>query len=212
MIPNIHLLGIQGSGKGTQSALLVDQYSASYIASGNLFRQRSTVHDACGLRIKSLMRGGKLLPDDLVVSTVQEELVSHPPGHLLLCDGVIRTLEQLAMFDPIWQSNGLDEPTLIYLDLSETIARQRVAGREAERHLPEKQAYHAKFSGKLIQREDDNPQALDERFRLFRNMTEPIVNSFQKRGRLVTVPANLPINEVHLQVCAAISTFYPSFV
>ena len=166
--------------------------------------------DTEGLRVASLMKGGSLLPDELLVSTVQQALDLHPPEHMLLCDGVIRTLAQMKLLAPVWVAYGLDAPTLIFLDLDEETARARVAQRHAERHLPEKREYHATFSGKFIQREDDNPQALEERLRLFRQMTEPIVAAFQSEGRVASVSADQTVKEVHLQVCQAISTFYPT--
>ena len=209
MIPNVHLLGIQGSGKGTQASLLVKEYAATYLASGNLFRERAAIGDPEGLRIGSMIHGGSLLPDELLINTVSEALTLHRPTKLLLCDGVIRTLAQMQMLSVIWLKFGLDQPLLIYLDLDESTARQRVNLRQAERNLPNLQQYHAVFSGKLIQREDDNPQAIEARFKLFYAMTEPIVTSFREHHRCITVSANQSVVDVQKDIRIAIEATYP---
>lgn len=209
MIPNIHLLGIQGSGKGTQSSLLVKHFQTTYIGSGNLFRERAAKGDSEGLEISALMRGGSLLPDALLVSTISSFLASNPPNKMLLCDGVIRTLAQLTLLDEIWPNFELDAPLLIFMELDETTARERVEMRKAESKLPEKFTYHSIFSGKLVKREDDNPQALEERFRLFRTMTEPIIQTFTNRGRCITVSADQSIELVNQAIVRAIRRYYP---
>ena len=75
--PNIHILGIQGSGKGTQAARLVSRYSLSYIASGNLFRERAQIDDELGREITSELARGMLLPDNLLTSSVDTFLNTH---------------------------------------------------------------------------------------------------------------------------------------
>jgi adenylate kinase len=208
-LPNIHLLGIQGSGKGTQAALLVEAYAATYLASGNLFRQRASIDDEFGRAIATMMHAGQLLPNRYLLETVRQFLGEHQVHSFLLGDGIIRTLAQLHELVPIWQNFNLEAPLLINLDLSEDVARERVTKREQERDLAEKHDYHAVYSGKLIHRTDDNPQALEERFRLFRRMTEPIIAQFVAQGRCVTISADQSVESIQVHIRAGIASFYP---
>lgn len=209
-LPNIHILGIQGSGKGTQSARLVKEFGLLYVASGNLFRGRAAKGDQLGQEIATELSKGKLLPDEILVKTIDDYLATQSPLRIgVLGDGVIRTKRQLELLAPIWEKYALEQPFLIHLELDQETARQRIIKRQQEQHLPEMRDYHATFSGKLIHRSDDNPLAIEERFALFHAMTEPIITQFQSSGRYARIDASKTPEGVYDEIKSCLGSFYP---
>jgi adenylate kinase len=209
MTPNIHILGIQGSGKGTQSALLVAQFHFLYLSSGNLFRERAAQGDAFGKQIAHQLQVGRLLPDGFLIDTVQEHLSQHPTTNGLLGDGVIRTIDQYHKLEPVWKEHGYDEPLLIHLLLDEETALKRIEGRKAEEDNEAKKEHHRIYSGKLLHRTDENPLAIQKRFALFHSMTEPVIAAFESLNRSINVDASRTVEEIHRDIASALIIHYP---
>jgi len=209
MLPNIHIIGIQGSGKGTQSARLVEKYHFNYLASGNLFRERAQKKDAFGQEIAHEMHAGHLIPNSYLYQVIREYLVEHRVKKGLLGDGVIRTIEQFYSLEPVWKQHKLDEPLLIHLLLSEEEAVRRIEHRKKEQEESEKRNYHLMYSGKLLHRTDDNPLAIKERFALFHKMTEPVIKTLEAEGRCITIDAGPSPDEVFASICAALEEHFP---
>ncbi len=209
MLPNIHIIGIQGSGKGTQSALLVEKFRFTYLAAGNMFRERAAVGDDIGQSIAASMQAGKLLPIEFLVLTIDGYLHNHPVTTGVLGDGIMRTIEQYYELERIWKDNQVDEPYLINLVLDEATALQRIDNRRQEQEDPNRKAHHELYSGKLLKRNDDNPLAIHERFAIFHSLTEPVVSLFKEQRRCIDVDASLTIPEVERAVTNAVTTWYP---
>lgn len=210
MLPNIHILGIQGSGKGTQSALLVSKYSLNYASSGNLFRERAATGDQFGVNLGKILQEGHLIPNEFLVQTVEDYLVNHTIHQGFLGDGVIRTLTQYSELTPIWSNHNLEAPLLIHLQLREDVALDRIKQRQEELKDPTKHDYHLVYSGKLLRRTDDNPLAIRERFALFHTMTQPVIDLFERQERCVHISADLDIETIHLAICATLESHYPT--
>lgn len=210
MLPNIHILGIQGSGKGTQSALLVKEYGLTYLASGNLFRERAEKKDAFAQEISHELGAGHLLPNPYLYRTVREYLADHRVKVGLLGDGVIRTVEQYHSLEPVWKQHRIGEPLLVHLLLSEQEAFERIEHRKREQAAEaEQRAYHLTYSGKLLHRTDDNPLAIKERFALFHKMTEPVIKIFEAEDRCVHISAKGTVEEIHQEISTVLAARYP---
>jgi adenylate kinase len=208
MLPNIHILGIQGSGKGTQSALLVSKYSLNYVSSGNLFRERAARGDQFGINLGNVLREGHLIPNDFLVQTVEDYLDIHTIHTGFLGDGVIRTLTQYTELIPVWEHHELEVPLLIHLQLKEEVALDRIKHRQEELNDPTKHDYHLVYSGKLLHRTDDNPLAIRERFALFHKMTQPVIDLFEKQDRCIHISADQSIEAIHAEICSVLSSHY----
>lgn len=209
MLPNIHILGIQGSGKGTQSALLVNRYGFSYVSSGDLFRERATWSDDFARQLSQELSRGRLLADKLLFQTVKDYLCKTEITTGFLGDGVIRSIHQYQGLMDIWELFSLDQPLLIHLTLSEDIALQRIKHRQEELSNPDKYEHHLKYSGKLLKRNDDNPLAIQERFSQFHRMTEPVIKIFEEQGRCIRVDANQEIEAIHADITQKLEAFLP---
>ncbi|MEI6477883.1 MAG: nucleoside monophosphate kinase [bacterium] len=210
MLPNLHILGIQGSGKGTQSSLLVEKYGLSYISSGNLFRERSQQNDELGQIIAQELKAGRLLPDLLLFRVLEQYLDKGAVHKGLLADGVIRTLAQYEGLEATWKGHSLEEPFLIHLVLSEKVAVERIHQREKDVKDLSKAEYHKTYSGKLAHRTDDNPKAIQERFALFHEMTTPVIKRFEASDRCVHISADRSVEEIHADICHEVEKAYPS--
>ncbi len=213
VLPNIHILGIQGSGKGTQSALLEHRFGFTYISSGDLFRRRALQEDEMGVQIAGLMQKGRLLPDELLVEAVDSALREEILSNGVLGDGVLRTGAQKELLAAIWQKYQLDEPLLVHLRLTEETALKRIEQRKLEASetelSAEKKAHLLKYGGKVLKRVDDNPQAIAERFALFHHLTEPLITVFESEGRCIHVDGEQPIERVFHDICLGIEDVYP---
>lgn len=210
MLPNIHILGIQGSGKGTQAHLLVQKYKLSYISSGDLFRERSLKRDAFGQEILQEMGKGRLLPDSFLVQTVKDHLEEFKPEIGLLGDGVIRSLKQNLLLNNLWPNFNLEQPLLINLILSEEEAQERIAKRKREQELPEHREHYLKYGGKTLKRIDDNPEAISQRFALFHQLTEPVIEHFTKTSRIINIDAKESVEVVFDQISFGLENIYPN--
>ena len=204
--PNIHILGIQGSGKGTQSALLVEKYHFLYLASGNLFRARAAKGDDLGLKIGSEMQAGRLLPDAYLYHTIIDVLDEKPHQQGILGDGVIRTITQYAGLEPVWGLAGLDAPILVHLVLDEQAALDRIKNRQRELEAATPNPIYA---GKLAHRTDDNPRAIEERFALYHEMTVPVISLFKEKNRCIEVDAADSVESIQSNIQEALEKECP---
>lgn len=194
LLPNLHILGIQGSGKGTQVAELVKQYGFTPISTGELFRQRAKVEDAYGQYVKRHLEEGELLTAEDLTQILENYLQTTPIATGILGDGVLRTVEQWGKLATLWPQYKLGEPMLIFLNLSEEVARERIAKRHG-----------------LEGRTDDLPKATERRLQLFHEKTMPVVELFQSHGRCVTIDASQEVATVTSEITKAIHSFFPEF-
>lgn len=210
MLPNIHLLGIQGSGKGTQSALLEMKFGLTYVASGDLFRARAALNDDFAAQLQNELKKGHLLATSYLLRTVRDFLENNPIKNGLLGDGVIRTEEENQELLALWPTYNLDQPFLIYLDLDQKTATQRIKHRKEEQKDPSRRAYFLKYGGKLLKRTDDNPQAISQRFTLFYQMTKPVITYFERNNRCLRIDARKEVEEIQAEMVQAILSIYPN--
>lgn len=212
MLPNIHLLGIQGSGKGTQSALLVEKYNLTYLASGNLFRKRSQINDEFGGQIAKDLQKGLLLSDEQLIVTIEDYLEKNIPNRGVLGDGVIRSENQYQKLQTIWTKFSLDQPLLVHFILDEETALQRIQNRREEVLAGQNIPHHEKYSGKALHRTDDDLTSIHQRFNLYHEMTEPVIRLFEKNNRCIHIQANQSITDVRNEILSGIDNYYPNLI
>jgi adenylate kinase len=197
---NILLIGIQGSGKGTQAKLLKDRFGWQHITTGDLFRQNLEQGTEIGLKAKAYMDRGELVPDEFVYQIVKNALTDASEGFIL--DGFPRNLEQ---FNFLQENFQIDKAVL--LELSDQKAIERITSRRNCENC--KKDYNLLFKkpkvdgicddcgGKIVQREDDNEAAINKRIEKYHNETEAVIDESQKIGKLVIVDADQPVQKIH---------------
>lgn len=195
LLPNLHILGIQGSGKGTQTQLLSDKYGLTVLSSGNLCRQRCLIDDDLGREISDLLRQGLLLPDEMILKIVREFLQDQPIPVGLIGEGVIRTWPQYELYQPLWSEHHLATPFLIHLQLDDETAKDRIVKRG---------------SVDLVQRQDTDIAAIEQRIRDFHLKTEPILEQLSSSHQICHIDANQPIEVVFADITQAVDLFLSS--
>jgi adenylate kinase len=175
------LIGPQGSGKGTQSQLLCQDYDFVHISIGDVFRWNLTNHTKLAARVTRIMNEGRLVPDEIVEQVVRKRLEEHDWNYGFVLDGFPRTRAQAEYLFEGW---NLDRA--IYLEIPDHVVYERVAQRVAE----------GQAQG-FTKRADDNAEALKMRLKEYYEKTLPLLDLFEKKGMLLRVDAFRPIPEVY---------------
>ena len=177
----IILIGIQGAGKSTQGNLLKEELNIPYLSTGHIFREMAKEKTSLGRYIKEIMNAGFLIPDDKTVEIVTEYLKKpeYKKGYIL--DGFPRTLDQVKMFE-----NGVDK--VIYLKVSDREALWRLSYRNGE------------------DRQDETLTAIRKRIELFITLTKPVLDYYQKKGILVEIDGEKPIEDIRKEILEKIKS------
>jgi adenylate kinase len=195
------LLAPPAAGKGTVAAKLAKEFRLHHISAGQLLREEANCGSTTGKKIKAIIDKGDLVPDDLVIEIVK--LVVQGKDNYIL-DGFPRTIHQAKDIKDL----GINK--VIYLKISENTAVERISGRrvcEKKGHT-----YHIKYiapkqegvcdidGSKLIQRKDDTEEVIRERFKVYNEKTQPLINYYKNEGLLVTVDGTPLPDEVYASV------------
>ena len=196
---NLVLLGPPGSGKGTQAGPLCEQLALPYIATGDLLRAHRRRGTELGREAARYMSEGQLVPDQLVIAMILERL--EDDGHGFLLDGFPRTLAQAEAL-----SDALEISAALLVDAPDDVIVDRVGGR---RQCPNGHVYHVVFDPParegvcdrdglpLSRRDDDAPETVRERLRVYHRQTEPLVERYDDRGVLRRIDGELPPDVVY---------------
>jgi adenylate kinase len=167
------LLGGPGSGKGTQGARLAERLGVEHIAAGDALRAEVARGTEVGRRAAEQVRGGELVPDELVVELITPAVVAAAGAGGYVLDGFPRNLAQARVADEALARRGVGPQAAVYLDVPEDELRRRLIAR-------------ADIEG----RADDTPDVIDHRMEVFGQETLPLVEHYRARGLLVSVPGD----------------------
>lgn len=191
---NIIMLGAPGAGKGTQAAVLCEHFGIPTISTGNMIREALKNGTEMGLKAKSFMDEGKLVPDEVVIGIVKERLSEDDCKKGFILDGFPRTIPQAEALDEM----GIDIQYVINIDIADERIVNRMSGRRVCEgcgrpfHLvnlkPQKDGICDDCGGTLVQRKDDHPDTVLARLAVYHKETEPLVAYYEKQGKLVNVP------------------------
>lgn len=188
------MMGVQGSGKGTQGAMLCRDFDLVQISVGDIFRWHVQNHTKLGAHVRRIMSAGELVGDDLVESVVRERLEQHDWNYGYIVDGFPRNRRQAEFFLESYDIDGV-----IHLDLpDEEVWRRVLARRLCSRcgldynliaHRPKEEGRCDVCGGELVSREDDTTDALTARLRDYHGKTDPVLELFRRKEFVVTVDA-----------------------
>jgi adenylate kinase len=211
---NLILFGKPGAGKGTQAARLREDFDLPYIATGDMLREHRDNGTDLGKEAVKYMSNGDLVPDELVIEMIMEEIEDKGDDGFLL-DGFPRSVGQAdALSDEVERSGRRLTAALLISADDETVL-QRITGRRvcANGHV-----YHVEFDppkhdevcdqcGKpLTQRDDDKPETVKKRLRTYHEMTEPLIEYYEERGLLRRFDGTRSQTEVHDHIRATLAT------
>ena len=190
---NIILLGAPGAGKGTQAAVLAEHYNIPTISTGNIIREALKNGTEIGMKAKSFMDAGQLVPDEVVIGIVKERLAEDDCKNGFILDGFPRTIPQAEALDKM----GVNIEYVVDIEVSDERIINRLSGRrvceECGRpyHLvnlkPKQEGVCDACGGTLVQRKDDHIDTIKNRLEIYHKETEPLVEYYKNQGKLQTV-------------------------
>ena len=199
------IMGVQGSGKGTQSELLAADLDLVHIAVGDIFRWNVQNHTKMGAQVRRVMAAGELVGDDLAESVVRDRLAQHDWNFGFIIDGFPRSQRQAEFFLESYDIDGVIE-----LDLPDNDVRHRVLNRRlcakcgVDYNLiansPAVAGRCDVCGGELVTREDDTEEALAVRLREYHEKTNPVLNLFRRKEYVITVDARPAPELVQLEI------------
>lgn len=203
---NIILIGPPGSGKGTQAKILEERHNMKQLSSGDMLRAAVSEGSEIGNKAKSYMEAGELVPDDLVVEIVTEQIEKLGDKGFIL-DGFPRNVHQAEVLDRMLEKRDRQIGRVLVIEVSDDLLVDRIAGRYTCAGCGE--GYHDKFkqpekegvcdkcgSTEFIRRPDDNPDTVRNRLAVYHEQTRPLVDYYKEQGKVRIVDGEQPIEEV----------------
>ena len=187
------LLDAPGAGKGTQADILCKELDIPTISTGNILRAAIKNGTPTGLKAKSFMDAGKLVPDEVIIGIITERVAEEDCKNGYILDGVPRTIAQAEALEKA----GIKFDDVISIEISDEVIMERMSGRRvcescgASYHLvavpPKQEGICDKCGGKLVQRKDDAPETVKARLEVYHRETEPLKAFYAQRGLLKSV-------------------------
>ncbi len=213
---NLILLGPPGAGKGTQAERLEEDFHLPYVATGNMLREAVNNGTDLGREAGEYMKAGKLVPDELIIGMILECVEEARCKDGFLLDGFPRNLEQAERLDEAMARLDRRLNAALLIDVPDEEVVRRITGRRVctrEGHVYHVETNPPKHDGvcdidgsKLVQRDDDAPEVIEERLRVYHDQTEPIVGYYEDRGVLKRFDGTRSPTEVHDHLRATIAT------
>ena len=189
----IILLGAPGAGKGTQAEKISEALHIPQISTGNIIREALKSGSEVGLKAKSFIESGKLVPDEVVIDIIKERIAKDDCKDGFILDGFPRTIAQAEALD----SMGVQIDRVLDINVADEVIASRLSGRRvceacgSSYHLvskkPAVEGVCDKCGGTLIQRKDDHPDTVADRLKVYHEQTEPLKAYYEKKGLLRVV-------------------------
>jgi adenylate kinase len=211
------LVGPPGAGKGTQAEFIAAHLAVPKISTGDIFRANVNQGTPLGVEAKRYMDAGQLVPDEVTINMVRERLAEADAADGFLLDGFPRTTPQAVALDKLLADlgDGLDLVLELVVDDDEVI--RRLSGRRTchgcgkiwhvEFDPPLRDGVCDRCGGQLFQRDDDKPETIAERLRVYARDTAPLVDYYGAQGKLVGIDATGPVEDVTVRAIDALRSY-----
>lgn len=207
---NIIFLGAPGAGKGTQAERVADAYGIPTVSTGNIIREALSNGTEMGIKAKTYIEAGKLVPDDVVICIIQERLAKDDCKGGFILDGFPRTIPQAEALEDM----GVKIDKVVDIEVPDEAIKERMSGRRvcpkcgSTYHLvtkkPKVDGICDRCGAELVQRKDDAPETVADRLNVYHTQTEPLKDFYNKRGSLAVVDGVGSVSEIAERVKAAL--------
>lgn len=214
---NIMFIAPPAAGKGTQAELVVEKYHIPHISTGNILREISKEDSELGNYVFETLASGKLVKDEITYQLIENRLKEADCKNGFIIDGFPRNLDQAIEYDKILKKLGYDVGNVISIVIDEKTLEKRITGRRIcedcksifninnEPSAPQIESVCDHCGGKLYQRNDDNLEAFQTRYKMYLEKTEPIIAHYKEQGVLKEVIGDDTVENVFKQVDEIIS-------
>jgi adenylate kinase len=213
---NLILIGPPGAGKGTQADRLRDDFRMPFISTGDMLRENVKQETELGKAAKEHMDAGGLVPDDLIVAMAAKRLEEDDARDGFILDGFPRTIAQAEALDEQMEREGRSITGVLLLEVPDADIIKRIAGRRVcvkgghnyhtEYDPPKRDGVCDQDGSKLIQRDDDKPEVVANRLKVYHELTSPLVDFYDERGLLRRIDGTRTPAQVHDHIRAVIAT------
>jgi len=203
---NLILIGAQGSGKGTQASMLIQQFGIRQLSSGDIFRIAISQGTPLGIEAQRYMDRGELVPDVLTINLFLDLIVTPENAAGIILDGFPRTRDQAVALDDALPRLGRTIDYAIYLNVPRELLRSRLLDRyvcTAQQHVYNKKSKPPVVTGicdidgsPLVQRSDDTPAKIERRLEIFFDQTIQVVHYYRAQQKLIEIDGNKSITDV----------------
>lgn len=213
---NLILFGPPGAGKGTQAERLQRDFQLPFISTGDMLRGNVKGETELGQQAKQYMDAGDLVPDELIVAMAADRLQEQDAQDGFILDGFPRTLEQAGALEQQLSGLGRRVTAALLIDVPDEEVIRRLSGRRV--CVKSGHNYHMEFDppkhegvcdqdgSRLIQRDDDQPEVIENRLNVYHEQTEPLVKHYDEQGLMRRIDGTRPAPEVHDHIRAVIAT------
>ena len=205
------LLGAPGAGKGTQAEIISEKYNIPTISTGNIIRAALKNGTEMGLKAKSYIDAGNLVPDDVVIGIIKERLAEDDCQNGYILDGFPRTIPQAEALDEL----GFAIDAALSIEVVDSEIVKRMSGRRVcekcgasyhtEYKKPAKEGICNLCDGALVIRKDDEPETVKNRLEVYHEQTEPLKSYYDNCGKLLCVEGQDKVEDTTALVLAALS-------
>ena len=211
----IVLLGAPGSGKGTQAKKLMADRNIPHISTGDMLREAVAAGTRFGEQAQPVIDAGNLVSDDIMLGVISERLARADAADGFILDGFPRTTQQAFDLEDLLDELGTPLDLAVLLDIDFDVLIKRLTGRRTcsktgkllNVYFSSQEELDActEAGGELVQREDDNEETIRHRLDVYHERTEPLIEFYQSRKKLITIDAGGPVEEVYARLKAALS-------
>jgi adenylate kinase len=208
-------MGPPGAGKGTQAEKICEKFGTVQISTGDILRKNVKEQTQLGLYAKSYMDAGALVPDEIIIGMIREELLNPNYKNGFLLDGFPRTIPQAIALDNLISELGIIINAVVLLDVPDEILIERISGRRSCRTC--NRTFHIIYNPPpdpkdcdrgvcdIYQRDDDKEDTVRNRLQVYHQSTKPLIDYYQQKGLLIKVSGVGELSEVFDRIIDAIN-------
>lgn len=208
------MLGAPGAGKGTQAKKIAEKYGIPHISTGDIFRANIKAGTELGMKAKSFMDQGQLVPDEVTIGMLLDRISQDDSKAGYVLDGFPRTIPQAESLTAALKERGEKIDYAVNVDVPDENIIHRMSGRRAcvgcgaTYHIvynaPKTENICDTCGEKLILRDDDKPETVQNRLRVYHDQTQPLIDYYKKEGVLVEVDGTQDLEKVFQDIVAVL--------